>query len=241
MKTILLFLTAVTLSFAQNPELFSNEWHLEKMVIDDVDYPTPTQYEHTIDFGTLIENPPGSNSIYLNYCSYYYIFSGQIDNETIINLSEFLLNPVDDDCVFSDYELDFIRDIVIFFRDENGPPIISYEINEVDNYKQLVLTNLDNDKLYYNNITLSQENFLSENTLSLYPNPVQNTLNIQNTASNLSKVQIYDLNGRLLQNHAMQTNEVSLDLSQLYSGVYFVVLENETGNQIARKIVKTTK
>ena len=221
MKTILLFLASVTLSFAQNPELFSNEWHLEKMVIDDVDYPTPTQYEHTIDFGTpTFENPNTFSYIGLKYCSSYSIFSAQIDNETIINQAEFLLNPDDDDCVFSDYELDFIRDIVIFFRDENGPPIISYEINEVDNYKQLVLTNLDNNKLYYNNITLSQENFLFENTLSLYPNPVQNILNIKNTASNLSKVQIYDLNGRLLQNHAMQTNEVSLNVSQLNSGVY---------------------
>jgi hypothetical protein len=237
MKTILLFLTAVTLSFAQNPELFSNEWHLEKMVIDDVDYPTPTQYEHLIGFETQSGSASDFTLVGLNYCTNYFSFIGLISDDTILNLDGFFFNPGDDICDFSENTLPYLGDVYILFQNEG---MINYVINEVDNYKQLVLTNLDNNKLYFNNITLSQENFLFENTVSLYPNPVQNILNIENTASNLSKIHIYDLNGRLLQNYVLQTNEVSLDVSGLQSGVYLVVLENETGHQISRKIVKTT-
>jgi hypothetical protein len=241
MKTILIFLTAVTLSFAQNPELFSNEWHLEKMVIDNVDFPTPTQFEHRINFDTPIEESPNTLSfISLIYCGGYYTFMGLINNETIQNEGGFFFDPNTDNCDFSDNELNYMGNVHMFFEG-HSPPIISYIINDIDNHKQLVLTNLDNYKLYYNNTTLSQEVFLFENTVSLYPNPVEKILNIQNTASNLSKVQIYDLNGRLLHNHTLQTNEVSLDVSQLNSGVYLVVLENEMGNQITRKIVKTGK
>ena len=238
MKTILLFLASVTLSFAQNPELFSNEWHLEKMVIDDVDYPTPTQFEHLIGFETQTGSASDFTLVGLNYCTNYFSFIGLISDDMILNQDGFFFNPGDDICDFSENTLPYLGGVYMFFQNEGN---INYVINEVDNYKQLVLTNLDNNQLYFNNITLSHEVFLFENTLSLYPNPVQNILNIQNTASNLSKVQIYDLNGRLLQNHALQSNEVSLDVSQLNSGVYLVVLENETGNQVARRIVKTGK
>jgi hypothetical protein len=235
MKTILLFITAVTLSFSQNPELFSNEWHLEKMVVDDVDYtpPFPSQYNHTIFFDSNSISS-GEHFIYCSYCMDYYYFLANISNEFISTIVE--NNPITE-CEYTENEFNYLSQVRFFFQNEG---IINYVINEVDNYKQLVLTNLDNNQLYYNNISLSQENFLFENTVSLYPNPVQNILNIQNTASNLSKVQVYDLNGRLLQNYALPTNEVSLDVSQLNSGVYLVVLENEMGHQISRKIVKTT-
>jgi hypothetical protein len=139
--------------------------------------------------------------------------------------------------------LDFNSKVVYFYKlfGEFGiSHLFSYTIEKVDNYYKLTITNNDGDWLVYNSILLSNPEF-NENTVSLHPNPVQNILNIQNTAGNLSKVQIYDLNGRLLQNHVMQSNEVSLDVSGLQSGVYLVVLENETGHQISRKIVKTTK
>jgi hypothetical protein len=138
---------------------------------------------------------------------------------------------------------DFLNSINYFFGINTNIEAINpfnYTIEEVDNYYKLTITNNDGDWLVYNSVLLSNPTF-NENTVSLYPNPVQNILNIQNTANNLSKIQIYDLNGRLLQNHALQINEVTLDMSQLTSGVYVVVLENEMGHQISRKIVKTGK
>jgi hypothetical protein len=235
-KTILLFLASITLGFAQDPELFINDWYLEKIVIDNVDYPTPTAYNHTLNFG---EPSNGLVSMGCSYCLNYYFFMSIVDENTIQNEGGVI--PINENCDFTEYELFVTGHITTFFDQINSTYLINYEINEIGNHKQLVLSKSENVTLYYNNVNLSQEDFLFENTVSLYPNPVQDILNVKNSTSNLVNVKIYDLNGRLLHNHALQINEVTLDMSQLTSGVYVVVLENEMGHQISRKIVKTGK
>ena len=242
------FLFQVTNANAQNPILFDHTWYFEIGNIDNETLVTPevpenfpenSLFQSTIYL--FIENGNNYFGIYHNYCSVFPVIYAEFSNNdnSFIGTDDTALQGFG--CVYGEagYFSDKINYFFGIYFDEMPNPF-SYTIEEVENYYKLTITNNDGNWLIYNSILLSNPTF-NENTVSLYPNPVQNILNIQNTASNLSKVQIYDLNGRLLQNHALQTNEVSLNVSQLNSGIYLVVLENEMGNRVSRKIVKTTK
>lgn len=233
---------------AQNPILFNHTWYFEIGSIDDEILVNPLvpvilPYDYVIVSSILIFS--NENSVFRlspsnNYCDL------SCNGEIVFLNNENIFSSNNDGFCFGmgcEYgpASDILNTINYFFgidtiTEAQNP--FSYNIEVVDNQYKLTITNNDGNWLIYNSISLSNPTF-NENTLSLYPNPIQNILNIQNTASNLFKVQIYDLNGRLLQNHSLQSQEVSLDVSDLLSGVYLVVLENEIGNQISRKIVKT--
>jgi hypothetical protein len=234
MKTILLFLASVTLSFAQNPELFSNEWHLDKMVVDDVDYPSPTAHNHTIYLETPInENSITSSLISLIYCTDYFGFLGNITDDTIVNEMGFFFNPDNDNCIFSSSDFNYLADVYMFFQNEG---IINYVINEVDNYKQLVLTNSQNNKLYYNNVNLSHDDFLFNNSISFYPNPAQDIINIDMGIHEIKNVKIYAMDGKLV-GHLTLINQ-TIDISHLNQGIYILEFNTSQYEKIRKQLVK---
>ncbi|HNP67894.1 MAG TPA: T9SS type A sorting domain-containing protein [Aequorivita sp.] len=84
---------------------------------------------------------------------------------------------------------------------------------------------------------------VSENnssTYSIHPNPAKNELFItaQNTTQNL-KIKIFNIEGKLLstQNITLQ-DQKAIDVSQLLSGIYFLNVEDESGNTTIKKFIK---
>ena len=74
----------------------------------------------------------------------------------------------------------------------------------------------------------------NEFTYSMYPNPVVTMLNINNT-NDVSKVNIYDVNGRLVQTmDVFAQQNITLNVAELQTGVYFVNVYNKTGVQTAK-------
>ena len=90
--------------------------------------------------------------------------------------------------------------------------------------------------IYFREGTLGL-NEVTNNTVSLYPNPVANQLTIS-SISKVSKISIFDLSGRLIRviNANEQTN-LTIDLSQLSSATYLIKVENQKGS-ITKKIIK---
>jgi hypothetical protein len=77
--------------------------------------------------------------------------------------------------------------------------------------------------------------FLTKNTLQLYPNPTNGKLTISNIDLFDTDVQIFDSMGRLVQKSQLSGNE--LDVSKLPEGVYLIEFKN--GNQLFKtKIIK---
>ena len=73
-----------------------------------------------------------------------------------------------------------------------------------------------------------------EGTLSLYPNPVNNVLEIKLDANSvLRKVSIYDYSGQLI----LTAKKELVDVSKLASGLYIVTIESNNGNR-SNKIIK---
>lgn len=73
-----------------------------------------------------------------------------------------------------------------------------------------------------------------EGTLSLYPNPVNNVLEIKLDANSvLRKVSIYDNSGQLI----LTAKKELVDVSKLAFGLYTVTIESNNGNR-STKIIK---
>ena len=85
---------------------------------------------------------------------------------------------------------------------------------------------------FSDNLISSVNNAITMETVKLYPNPVQNTLNLDLHSSDLS-VTILDVSGRVI----LTCNELSpsiVDVSSLPNGMYFVKLENQNEHQVLR-------
>ena len=77
---------------------------------------------------------------------------------------------------------------------------------------------------------------LSDNTFMIYPNPVQNTLNVSAGVS-VDQVSIFDLTGREVMRATPNASAFSLDVANLNKGLYLVSLK--AGDQeLTTKLVK---
>lgn len=86
-------------------------------------------------------------------------------------------------------------------------------------------------------VSLSNNDF-SKNDVSIYPNPVNNQLNIKSEVA-LSKLMIFDINGKMvLEKLLKQQLNISTNLSDLSSGIYFIKLQSDKSSIIKRVIKK---
>jgi Leucine-rich repeat (LRR) protein len=75
-----------------------------------------------------------------------------------------------------------------------------------------------------NTLGIQENNFI--NNISVYPNPVKNILNFK-TEHNISKIEVYDITGRILSSNSVRENKI--DLSELKTGNYILKLYTEKG------------
>ncbi|MGJ3234786.1 T9SS type A sorting domain-containing protein [Marivirga sp.] len=73
----------------------------------------------------------------------------------------------------------------------------------------------------------------------LYPNPVANRLKVDlgNIKHGTTKIMIYEANGTLIQSDENRTQNVSIDVSHLKKGMYFLILQSQRGT-VKRKFIK---
>jgi uncharacterized repeat protein (TIGR01451 family) len=83
---------------------------------------------------------------------------------------------------------------------------------------------------------LSNPDFEQDQTISLYPNPTKDKVNISGDFT-LQSVQLYDVQGRLLQIQLADGNQTVLDIALQSNGVYFIKVTSDKGIKVG-KIVK---
>ncbi|RMA57759.1 S8 family serine peptidase [Ulvibacter antarcticus] len=97
---------------------------------------------------------------------------------------------------------------------------------------------------YNNRFTVQFESLILDvnaselDTISVYPNPTQNILNIVSPNTLLTGIQIFDVRGRSVKNVTV-TSEANqtIDISNLESAMYFVKISSENGS-ITKRIIK---
>jgi glucose/arabinose dehydrogenase len=83
-------------------------------------------------------------------------------------------------------------------------------------------------------------NDFNQKGLSFYPNPAKTEIFITNSSETiLSKVNIFDLTGKLILTKTIENNESipSLNIAALSSGLYIIAVEDLTGNQYQSKLI----
>lgn len=94
------------------------------------------------------------------------------------------------------------------------------------------LTDADITSLYTNN-ALSSQNFSQNNLeVALYPNPVNDLLNIE-TALELQSVEIYNLQGQKVKS----SNQNQINVSDLAAGIYMVRIQDIENKIATKKII----
>ena len=155
------------------------------------------------------------------------------DNDSVLNQSEDLNNnsilnneDTDSDGIFNFLDNDDDGDGVLTINEDynlNGSPLDDdTNTNGIPDY-------LDNS------VVLGSESFITKKEVQLYPNPVQNILNISTLNSDYQSVEILDLNGKVLR--VTNENTSNIDFSGFESGIYFVKI-NWINTSMNYKIIK---
>lgn len=93
------------------------------------------------------------------------------------------------------------------------------------------------------NCSLSTNNPISSNNFDLYPNPVVNKLTLDSDKNiTLKKYSVIDYSGKIVINNSNEiiTSSLSIDVSNLASGFYILVIESNEGKAM-KKFIKVTK
>ena len=83
---------------------------------------------------------------------------------------------------------------------------------------------------------LSNNSFVVDNSIALSPNPANDFINIKSVAK-IKNIQLYDIQGRLLQTKLGDENIIKMNISELTIGTYFLKITSEKGSKI-EKIIK---
>jgi hypothetical protein len=105
-------------------------------------------------------------------------------------------------------------------------------------YLQLVSASLDNNlgpSWIASNVALTTNENASYAGFTMYPNPVTNYLTI-NTTGQILKLNFMDITGKIVKTLEVNSNEVTTDISNLSSGIYFVKVEGEFGTKYSKLI-----
>ncbi len=233
MKKILSILILVFTSniYSQNLQLYENNWFLKKLIIGGIEYIPPSNDEVEFVSATFLDN----NIFYTSVCAE--LSGSLVFNEPQFQFSDFGVTligcGIQQNNTFQELYLDnfFVSNINNLFN---------YEIINENSINTLIITNLNGDNAFYDNITLSNENYKSK-IFSIYPNPGKEIITLSNlnfTQDNLF-IKIYSTNGRLVLSKTIRyLPTTSLIISELDTGLYFLDIETETGYKQTFKLIK---
>lgn len=76
----------------------------------------------------------------------------------------------------------------------------------------------------------------NEGIFAVYPNPASNTLTI--TGESLRQIEITDMLGQRVATYEAEGPQATIDISPLFTGIYFVGITDENGKRCVKKVVK---
>lgn len=109
---------------------------------------------------------------------------------------------------------------------------VSKRANIYFDYNAPIDTNLENTIFQ----ALSNPDTPLDESILVYPNPTKGNVNI-NCNTNIKSVQLFDVQGRLLQAEMVNENQTAIDMSAQSNGVYFLKIISDKGIGV-KKIVR---
>lgn len=126
-----------------------------------------------------------------------------------------------------DYQIDFETETITFFREGIFEVMMSNDaIISAEDYPALVIV-----MFYVGDVSVKEND---KSLLSIYPNPTNGKLYIKSEKP-IRNIQLYDLNGRLLQScSGVNQTETELDISGFANGVYLLQVDGVTSKLIMK-------
>ena len=116
---------------------------------------------------------------------------------------------------------------------------INFTINANTAYKGEQSIKISELSAEYNNYASVESVIIGEgNGVKVYPNPVDGDSFTVSASQQINKVDVYSVAGANVASKACDNNIVTIDVSTLTSGVYFVKVETEAGVSTSKLIVK---
>ena len=109
--------------------------------------------------------------------------------------------------------------------------IVSRDANIFFDYNAPIDTGIANTTFQ----ALSTCEFVTDNSINIYPNPAVNFVTI-NSDSTINSIQLYDVQGRLLQTKIENQTEVTFDISNQSNGIYFFKIQSDNGVKVIKLI-----
>ena len=78
---------------------------------------------------------------------------------------------------------------------------------------------------------------ITENNISIYPNPARDFVRLTSQGSQLTAVKVYNCLGMMVEEIEVSANEADINISDYNTGIYFFDVMTESGNRI-KKVVK---
>lgn len=240
MKYFYLLVTFFFLSntYGQDPQLFENTWHLQKLVIEGEDiFPPSNEEVSSVNF-TFYDN--ASNEYDTNVCNSFF---GELEYQggasfIMLNYAVTLIF-----CNEQENEI-FEGQYFSFFQESSGELIedpFTYAITINGDEKTLVITNNRGDEAIYGDQLLSNES-LTKARFSFYPNPVIDRLTVQysDALHSVTTINVLDINGKSVLTATMTVGEMQsvLDINTLKTGMYFLDIKTGDGLGQVMKFVK---
>lgn len=99
------------------------------------------------------------------------------------------------------------------------------------------LTQLDNDNIVKLERIIPVNYSVSGSEVVVYPNPVTETLSVQNSTSRYTKATLSDLSGKIVGSYNLTSDVTSINVSKLANGIYMLNLTGNNTNTV-KKIIK---
>lgn len=122
---------------------------------------------------------------------------------------------------------------VKFLSPDFKAPLVEYTLNLLFGNPILSEVKILEQQLKISNLSNNQ---IQTNSIKVYPNPANDYLIISNTLAGIMNYKIYDLAGKLIeQGHAENLHKINLE--NLNSGIYTILIESENQENFIQKII----
>lgn len=229
--TLIIFIISFH-GYSQDSRLFENIWDLDNLIINETNYSNLRNDNNELISLYFQELPSGESfSTYVcntKECSLNF-------DSVNSSFTTFACGTTLDGCEnFGDINVE-----LMYFNFYGYNSAYTYSIVEdnLNTSRILTITAGNGDKAIYSQNVLYNKEF-SKVLFSVNPNPIKDKLVIHSN-KNLKNfnVQIFDLNGKLIQFNSFQNPE-PINVTNLKSGFYFVVIEDGLGKVGIQKFIK---
>ena len=239
MKSIIYILALIisNIIWAQQTELLAHNWYLTKLNIENQEYIKPNSdissmppfEEISISYETNFDE----NALSTNGCNGFQIDLNELDENSFSTLG---VSVTLNECMFPSYEQIDGKYYTFYggFPNEEFPfGQFQYEIiTNSDGSKTLIVTNPDQDKAYYSNLILSNQEELIQQEIQI----VIQGEKLKIHGIEAAKISVYNLNGKLIINEKVNDNQIQTN--NLPKGVYVVKISDKLGKTFTKKVHK---